>query len=112
MTENNIWTKWANEIGDKLIKDVQIKVGDRVEYDSATDPNKAEKIILLHEIHNLELRGYKTQKTVAMNSSVEEIKYALELLRYQQRKAQEEQAMKMITGLITQINSRLSGGSN
>jgi len=112
MTENNIWTRWTNHIGDKLIEDFQIKIGDRVEYDSATDPNKAEKIKLLHEIHNLELQGYKTQKTVAMNSSLEEIKNALERLKYQHRKAQEEQAMKMITGLITQINSRLSGGGN
>ena len=54
MTENNIWTKWVDNISDKLIKNVQIKVGDRVEYDSATDPNKAEKIKLLHEFHNLE----------------------------------------------------------
>lgn len=112
MTENNIWTKWANDISDKLIKDVQIKVGDRVEYDSATDPNKSEKIKLLHEIHNLEQQGYKTQMPVAMNSSLEEIKNALELLRNRQRKAQEEQAMKMMTGMITQINSRLSGVGN
>ena len=47
-----------------------------------------------------------------MNSSLEEIKYALELLKHRQRAAQEEQAMKMITGLITQINPRLSGDSN
>ena len=112
MTDNNIWTKWVDNISDKLIKDVQIKIGDRVEYDSATDPNKAEKIILLREILNLEQQGYKTQRPVAMNSSLEEIKNALELLRYQHRKAEEEKAMKMITGLITQINSRLSGGGN
>ncbi len=111
MTDNNNWTRWTNHIGDKLIEDFQIKIGDRVEYDSATDPNKAEKIKLLQEIHNLELHGYKTQKTVAMNSSVEEIKYALELLRYQQRKAEEEKAMKMMMGLFTQINSRLSSGN-
>jgi len=112
MTDNNIWTKWVNDISDKLIKEDQIKVGDRVKYDSATDPNKAEKIKLLHEIHNLEQHGYKTQRPVAMNSSLEEIKNALELLKHRQRAAQEEQAMQMITGLITQINSRLSGGSN
>jgi len=112
MTENNIWTKWVANLTDKLVNDVQLKVGEPLEYDSATDPNKAEKFKLLQEIHNLELQGYKTQKTVAMNSSVEEIKYTLELLKYQQRKAEEEKAMKMMMGLFTQINSRLSGGGN
>jgi len=110
MSDNNIWTQWAANMTDKLINDVQLKVGERVEYDSATDPHKDEKIKLLHEIHNLEQQGYQTQKPVAMNSSLEEIKYALELLKNQHRKAEEEKAMKMMMGLITQINSRLSGG--
>ena len=45
---NSNWKKWTDSIGEKLIKDVQISIGNEIHYDSTKDEYKEEKIKLIN----------------------------------------------------------------
>ena len=84
--KNVVWAKWANNIGTKLIDNIEIKIGNDIIYDSSIDPNKTEKINLLLEIENFRELGLEPHKRYYLNSDINDIRYEYELLKYEYTK--------------------------
>ncbi len=84
--KNVIWAKWANNLGTKLIDNIEIKIGNDIIYDSSIDPNKKEKIKLLSEIENFRALGLEPHNIYYLNSDINDIRYEYELLKYEYTK--------------------------
>jgi hypothetical protein len=74
---------WAKKIGEKLIKDIEITIGNKVIYDSTKDKDKEEKMKLIKEIENFKQFGLYYYKKVYLNDSYEEIKFCYEHMKHQ-----------------------------
>ncbi len=83
LTNQQKWTKWTESIGENLIKDIEITVGNKIIYDSTKDKDKEEKLKLIIEIENFKQFGLTYYKEIYMNSSYEEIKFCYEYMKHQ-----------------------------